>query len=272
MRIQSIKCIYGIINKKLRARIDLFPEVYMKIDIIPVFGNITREQLNGKLAVVFDVLRATTTIVTAVANGCKEVVPVVTVEEALAYAENHTNVILGGERESLLIPGFHLGNSPLEYTSERVKGRTVVITTTNGTHAIRRATQGSAKVIIGSFLNARGVAKEVLRTGNDLVLVCAGTRGKLSLEDTVVAGMVCRELAKIARGKEALLPGSDLVVAACRLAGFYKEDPLPALKDSLHGQKLAALGFAEDLAFCSRLNSTEVTPVFRDGRIIVETE
>jgi 2-phosphosulfolactate phosphatase len=114
MRIQSVKCIYGIINKKLRARIDLFPEVYMKIDIIPVFGNITREQLNGKLAVVFDVLRATTTIVTAVANGCKEVIPVVTVEEALAYAENQANVILGGERESLLIPGFHLGNSPLD--------------------------------------------------------------------------------------------------------------------------------------------------------------
>ncbi len=244
----------------------------MKIDIIPVFGNITKEQLNGKLAVVFDVLRATSTIVTALANGCKEVVPVVTVEEALAYAHNHTNVILGGERESLLIPGFHLGNSPLEYTSERVKGRTVVITTTNGTHAIRRAAQGSAKVIIGSLLNVKGVAKEVCRTGNDVVLICAGTRGKFSLEDTVAAGMVCRELAKTAAGKETLLLGSDLAVAACRLAVFYGEDPLGALKDSLHGQKLAAHGFSEDLAFCSRLNFADVAPVFRHGRIIVETE
>ncbi|MDR9788166.1 MAG: 2-phosphosulfolactate phosphatase [Peptococcaceae bacterium MAG4] len=243
----------------------------MKADIIPVFDSITREQLEGKQAVVFDVLRATSTIITALANGCKEVVPVVTVDEALAYAEHHANVILGGERESLLIPGFHLGNSPLEYTSERVKGKTVVLTTTNGTNAIRRAAQGAARVIIASFLNARSVAKEVLKTGSDVVLICAGTRGKLSLEDIVAAGRVCRELARIAAGKEALVPGSDLVVAACRLADFYKEDPLPALKDSLHGQKLAALGFAEDLAFCSRLNSTEVTPVFRDGRIIVET-
>ena len=103
-----------------------------------------------------------------------------TVDEALAYAEHHANVILGGERESLLIPGFHLGNSPLEYTSERVKGKTVVLTTTNGTNAIRRAAQGAARVIIASFLNARSVAKEVLKTGSDVVLICAGTRGKLA--------------------------------------------------------------------------------------------
>ena len=236
----------------------------MKIDIVPVFGDIKKEQLEDTMVVVFDVLRATSTIVTAIANGCMEIVPAVAAEEALAYARNHEKLILGGERESLLIPGFHLGNSPLEYTSGRVKGKTVVLTTTNGTQAIRRAAQGSAKVIIGALLNAKAVARKAAGTGKDIILICAGTRGYFSLEDTVAAGMVCLELAE---GKENLLFGSDLAVTACRLAEFYRKDPLRALSDSLHGQKLAAKGFSEDLAFCARLNYIDIAPVYRDGGI-----
>ena len=239
----------------------------MKIDIVPVFGDIKKEQLEDTMVIVFDVLRATSTIVTAIANGCMEIVPAVTAEEALAYTKNHENIILGGERESLLIPGFHLGNSPLEYTPGRVKGKTVVLTTTNGTHAIRRAAQGSAKVIIGALLNAKAVARKVAGTGKDIILICAGTRGYFSLEDTVAAGMVCLELVETAEGKDNLLFGSDLVVAAYRLAEFYRKDPLLALYDSLHGQKLAAKGFSEDLAFCARLNYIDIAPVYRDGGI-----
>jgi 2-phosphosulfolactate phosphatase len=239
----------------------------MKIDVLPVFGDITEKQLRGKLAVVFDVLRATSTIVTALANGCREVVPVLTVEEALAYAEDHPDAILGGERDSLLIPGFHLGNSPLEFTSGRVKGKTVVLTTTNGTRAIRRAARGSAGVLIGSLLNIKAVAEEIAGAGYDVVMVCAGTRGCFSLEDTVAAGMVCRELARTVPGKKAPLLESDFAAAACRLADFYSKDPLRALYDSLHGQKLAARGFSEDLTFCSRLNSAGIAPGYRHGRI-----
>ncbi|OPZ75653.1 MAG: putative 2-phosphosulfolactate phosphatase [Firmicutes bacterium ADurb.Bin456] len=243
----------------------------MKVDILPVFGDITAKQLRDKLAVVFDVLRATSTIITALANGCREVIPVLTVEEALAYAGYHRDVILGGERDSLLIPGFHLGNSPREFTSGRVKGKTVVLTTTNGTQAIRRAARGSAGVLIGSLLNSKALAEKIAGARKDVVLICAGTRGSFSLEDTVAAGMVCRELAMMVPVKKALLLESDFAVAACRLADFYSRNPLLALYNSRHGQELAAQGFSEDLAYCSQLNFTCIVPDFRQGRIIAGT-
>lgn len=239
----------------------------MKIDMVMAAGDIREEQLAGKTAVVFDVLRATSTIVTALANGCREVVPFVTVEEALAFARGRQDVVLGGERENVLIPGFHLGNSPLEYTPEKVKGKTVVITTTNGTKAIRGAAEGAGQVLIGSLLNAKAAARAVVELDRDAVLVCAGTRGQFSLEDTVAAGMVALELTELT-GMSGMSFESDLAVAACRLAAFYREDPLRALYDSLHGQDLAALGMAADLAWCARLDHFDIAPVYREGRII----
>lgn len=240
----------------------------MEIDLVMAAGDIRVEQLAGKTAVVFDVLRATSVIVTALANGCREVVPFVEVEEALAFARGRRDAVLGGERGNVLIPGFHLGNSPLEYTPERVKGRTVAITTTNGTRAVRGAAQGAGEVIIGSLLNAKAAARVALEAGRDAVLVCAGARGKFSLEDTVAAGMVALELTELT-GEDGISFESDLAVAACRLAEFYREDPLRALHDSLHGQKLAAMGLHEDLAWCARLNHFDIVPVYREGRIIV---
>jgi len=239
----------------------------MKIDLIITADDIKKEQLSDKTAVVFDILRATSTIVTALANGCREVVPVVTVEEAVTFSHSRQDIILGGERESLLIPGFHYGNSPLEYEPEKVKNRTVVITTTNGTRAIRRTAEGAGQVLIGSLLNARAVAEEVIKLRKDVVLVCAGTRGKFSLEDTVAAGMVTLELTELTGGTGVCFE-SDLAVASCQLAMFYREDPLKALYDSLHGQKLATMGLSEDLAWCARRNHFDIVPVHREGRIM----
>lgn len=238
----------------------------MRVNLVMTANDIKKEQLHGKTAVVFDILRATSTIVTALANGCREVVPFVTVEEAFSFARDRQQVILGGERESILIPGFDFSNSPLEYTPEIVTGKTVAITTTNGTRAIRGAAEGAGQVLIGSLLNAEAVARAVTDEGSDVVLVCAGTRGKFSLEDTVAAGMVIIELTEIA-GKAGITFESDLAVAACRLAAFYRKEPVKVLYDSLHGQKLAAMGLHEDLAWCARLNHFDIVPVYREGKV-----
>lgn len=241
----------------------------MKFDVISTAGEIKKERLAGKTSIVLDILRATSTIVTALACGCREVAPVETIAEALSISQQRPDVILGGERESLIIPGFHLGNSPLEYVQEKVGGKVVVLTTTNGTRAIRRAAAGNGQVLIGSLLNAQAVAREALSAGGDIVLICAGTRGELSLEDTVAAGIIIKELHSFSSASS-FLPGSDLAVAARRLGEVYAHNPLQSLYDSLHGQKLAAIGLAADLEWCARLNYYDILPVYQGGAISVK--
>lgn len=241
----------------------------MKFNVITTADQVKEERLSGNTAIVLDILRATSTIVTALACGCREVMPVETVAEALSVSQQRPEVILGGERESLIISGFHLGNSPLEYVHEKVGGKVVVLTTTNGTKAIRRAAAGSREVFIGSLLNAKSVAKEALRTGRDIVLICAGTRGEFSLEDTVAAGIIIKELRNLS-GDSSFLPGSDLAAAARRLGEVYEDNPLQALYDSLHGQRLAGMGLAADMEWCARLNYYDLVAVYREGSIRVK--
>jgi 2-phosphosulfolactate phosphatase len=242
----------------------------LNIDIILTAGEIKKEALAGKTAIALDILRATSTIVTAMACGCRQVEPVETVQEALSAAQKRPDVILGGERESILIPGFHLGNSPLEYTREKVTGKVVVLTTTNGTRAIRRAAAGSLEVLIGSLLNAGAVARAALDTGRDIIFICAGTRGQFSLEDTVAAGIIMKELYNLSDGNT-VFPGSDLAVAARRLGEFYAHNPLQAMHDSLHGQKLAGMGLAADMEWCSRLNYYDMVPVYQSRNITIKS-
>lgn len=269
----------------------------MIISLIATAQEIQTELLLNKSAVMFDILRASSTISTALANGCKEVIPVVEVEDAFALTKTlpDNTFLLGGERGAVKVPGFHLGNSPLEYISETVGDKTVVLTTTNGTRATHRAAEGSGQVLIGSLLNASAVARRLLAMGQDTVLVCAGTRGKLSLEDTLAAGMVIKELVKLyGQGMRSVKPegklhlvndvyldevprwqGNGLVledaaVAALRLAEFYSDNPVKALYDSLHGQKLIQLGLASDLAYCAQLDLFDVVPVYKDGKITLE--
>lgn len=240
----------------------------MRFNVIPTVADIKEEHLIDKTAIVLDILRATSTIVTALACGCREVIPVETVAEAQSISQQRPEVILGGERESLPIPGFHFGNSPLEYIKEKVAEKLLALTTTNGTKAIRRAATGRGQVLIGSLLNAKAVAREALNTGRDIVLICAGTRGEFSLEDTVAAGIIIGELYKL--GGNSLLPGSDFAVAARRLGEVYADNPLKALYDSLHGQKLTGMGLAADLAWCARLNYYDQVAFYQEGTITVK--
>lgn len=278
-------------------------------DLLAGPGRTTEKKLKGKVAVVFDVLRATSTIVTALANGCRAVIPAEEIAEAAEIARalkegryparptlprlfDRAAVLLGGERGGERVPAFPYGNSPLEYTRAVVENKVLVLTTTNGTRAIRRAAQGAQILLLGSLLNARAVAVQLWQLRKDAVLVCAGTNGEFSLEDALAAGVVIAEMlapagekdgGKVAEGNEQKKkngnhPGvemintetvhlSDSALAAYRLALGYGDNVRQALTDSRHGQRLLSLGRADDLHFCARRNLFSLVPVYRQGII-----
>lgn len=238
----------------------------MRVDVYPTVINIPpAEELEGKAAVAIDVLRATSTIITALSNGADTVVPVLTPEEAFQVVKDNPErrFMLGGERKSVVIPGFHLGNSPLEYTGARVGGLPVLFTTTNGTRAIRRAA-GASPVYIAAFLNAPAVARELLSLGKDVAICCAGTHDQFSLEDVACAGAILEYMS----GPDSHLELNDLGHVAREIYRRHDGKVADLLHLSEHGQNLLKLGLQEDLLFCAQLGTSTLLPKFVNGQVI----
>lgn len=236
----------------------------MKVKVFPTVSSLPPDETADQTAVVIDVLRATSTITTALANGARAILPVVTPEEAFEQvAELPAGaVLLGGERRSVRIEGFHLGNSPLDYTQARVSGKTIVFTTTNGTRAIRRAA-GAGHLLVTSFLNVSAVAARALELGKDLTILCAGTHDRFSLEDTACAGALVSALS----GPDIDLELCDLATVARLLYESYRGRLAELLHLSAHGQNLVKLGLSDDLVFCAQADSLAIVPEFIDGEI-----
>ena len=150
----------------------------MNVDIIISADDINENKIKEKVIVVIDMFRATSVIVTALNNGCNEVIPYLTVEETIKSARQmkEEEYILGGERKAIKIDGFNLSNSPLEYTKENVKGKSVLMTTTNGTRTLTKSI-GAKRVLIAAMINAKAVAKRLLEINEDVVIINAGTNG-----------------------------------------------------------------------------------------------
>ena len=224
----------------------------MYIDVIlspaEIASVLPTRDLSGTTCVVFDVLRATSSMVTALAHGATEIHPVRTIEEALALKARMSGALLGGERNGDLIEGFDVGNSPLEYT-DRVNGRRIITTTTNGTIALR-ACDGAERVLVGAVLNIDAVAKVLRATWPARVLiVCAGTFADFALEDACGAGLLISYL-----GAESL---SDSAHAALAVARLYPE-PLVALRASQNGRVLVKSGRMADVEWCAQLSLLDV--------------
>ncbi|AEE97543.1 2-phosphosulfolactate phosphatase [Mahella australiensis] len=236
----------------------------MNLSVFATENSILEKELKGRVAVVIDVLRATSTIVTALANGCKEVIPVMEIEEAVNMAKNYDKnmFLLAGERGTVGINGFHLSNSPLEYTEETVKDKTIIITTTNGTRAIRRAYE-AAEVVIGCMLNAAAVAKHLCQENKDVVILCAGTDGKFSLDDVVTAGMV---VSYICRNKEEV-ELDDLALTSRYIYELNKSDLNRLLSHTYHYGKLMEAGFEEDIKYCLKNDVIDLVPHYENGII-----
>ena len=217
----------------------------------------------GRTAVVLDVLRATSTIVEALVNGARRVIPVGTVEEAVAKKNElgRDAALLCGERGGRPIPGFDLGNSPLEFTADAVTGRALVMTTTNGTPALL-STTGAGVCLIGALLNVEAVAQRVADHGNDVLIVCAGREGRFAIEDAVCAGVLVQRIRAVGRAPLRLDDGAR---AAITLAG--RGDLTRTLQRSAAGRALRRIGRGDDIAFCAQLDRHAVVPVFEQHRI-----
>jgi 2-phosphosulfolactate phosphatase len=221
--------------------------------------------LDGCVAIVIDVLRATTTVVAACGAGCLGVIPVADSDAARAVAAGRPRdaVVLGGERGGEPILGFDLGNSPIEYTAERVGGRTVILTTTNGTRAMK-STGGARASAVAALTNVSAAAEWAVTQGRHVTVLCAGDDGALSLEDAVCAGLLVQRMALRAPGVEL----SDAAVVALRLAEYYRGRLGEVGRDSRWARRLAQRGRSADIDACLRLDTTVMVPVFEAGIIV----
>jgi 2-phosphosulfolactate phosphatase len=231
----------------------------MKINVL--FSPVGADELSftGKTTVVVDVLRASSTIVTALYNGAREVVPVATVEFAVKVSGGMFGgqTLLGGERHTQKIEGFALGNSPLEYSPELVAGKTIVLYTTNGSKAIVKA-KFSENLFVCSFLNIGAVVKHLISLNKDFEILCAGRYNHYSMEDTICAGKLISEVMKLKDSIEL----SDSAKACIALNKSFGKSILKMLRDTDHGKILLENGFKEDLDFCSKINSYDTIPYF----------
>ena len=221
--------------------------------------------ISAHTVAVIDVLRATSVIIHALSQGATEIIPVATIEEALSRITQFPEgtALLGGERESRKIEGFDLGNSPREYMNERVRGKKIILTTTNGTKAFHRVSSGR-EILATSFFNIGAIARHCLDMRTNLLIFPSGDEGRFSLEDVVCGGMLIDRMLEKGKGPFSLTDASQ---SALILYERFKENLVKALRLSTHGQDLIERGFEEDLSYCAQVDITNVVPIFRDGVI-----
>jgi 2-phosphosulfolactate phosphatase len=239
----------------------------MRIDAIFGPTTATPALIAGRVVAVIDVLRASTSIAVALGNGARNVVPLESADEVITRAKqfDKREVRLAGERRMRMVPGFDLGNSPGEFTREAVEGKTVLLTTTNGTAAMV-GLQGARDVVVASYVNLEAVAvlmRTAARAGTDITLICAGRDKLFSLEDAACAGRYVRAIAKRLSKVEI----GDGALAATVIDRKYGDRLDELFADSEAGQALAEAGFAQDLEDCAELDSCPVIPIFQDRQI-----
>jgi 2-phosphosulfolactate phosphatase len=224
--------------------------------------------LHGRVVLVVDVLRASTTIAAALANGARAVVPMEGVDEAIMRARSleRSEVLLAGERKMAPIRGFDLGNSPRDFIPETVSGKTIVMTTTNGTAALA-GTAGADEVLVGSFANYSAVLawlRAAARGGKSITVLCAGSNGRFALEDAICAGRFVRGVSR--RGIDPELGDAAKIAAIIdrRMGG----DLRAVLRNSEHGLALIQAGHGEDVTYCAAIDTHPVVPIYRDRQVV----
>jgi 2-phosphosulfolactate phosphatase len=218
----------------------------LEICYLPVqWRALDENHLKASACAVIDVIRATSTIVTALARGANGVQPVADVGDAFALKALNVEALLAGERHGQPLPGFDLGNSPDDFTAERVSGRRVILTTTNGTQALA-ACSGARAVVAAALLNVEAVATRLRELGPPWIIVCAGCEGDFGVDDAVVAGALAEAL------------GHDHAFVS--LYRSVRNDLAQTLLGSLAGRELLKVGLEKDIPFCAQLNTFSVVP------------
>jgi len=237
----------------------------MTIDVFFSPAVVDEASVEGRSAVVIDVIRATSTLVEALANGARAIIPTVSTEEAVKLASSlgREDTFLCGERKGLKVEGFDLGNSPGEFTAEVVEGKQLVMTTTNGTRAFV-AVEGADRVLAASFMNLSAVAEALCGVAS-LVIVCAGRENRFSLDDALCAGMLIRSLQE---GGEEEMVLNDAGRVAADLASKYTVDA-EFLRSTAAGKALIEVGLDGDLELCASLDRHALVPEMRERRISI---
>lgn len=236
-------------NNQLTIKVSFSPKSF------PVYYS------EGSVVAVIDVLRATSAICTAFHNGAERLIPVVNIDEARKYKSK--GYIVGAERGGKIVDGFDVGNSPFSFMGDHIKGKTIVLTTTNGTQAIAAA-QDAYKVVIASFLNLDAVCNWLYEQNRDIVLLCAGWRDQFNLEDALLAGGIVEQLLKMSDSAEL----SDSANASRQLYLSAKNDMFEFLVNSSHRRRLEKLSLEKDIRYCLTPNQTDVIPVLEGDSIV----
>ena len=230
-------------------------DVCLSPALIPLYN------VEDYIVVIIDIFRATSSICYGIENGAEAIIPVSLVEECAAYREKGLDYLLAAERDGKVVEGFDFGNSPFSYTKEKVAGKTVVLTTTNGTHALHLSRKAK-KIVIGSFLNLTALSSWLKIQDENILLVCAGWKNNFNLEDTLFAGAVVEQL------KGANFKLDDPAIAANDLYQVGKHDINEYLKKTSHSERLKKLGIQKDIEFCLQVDLTTAIPVLDGDKLV----
>lgn len=219
--------------------------------------------LSNSIVVIIDVFRATSTIATALYNGAAKVIPVDNVEQCIAMGKT-LGAVTAGERDGKIIPGLQYGNSPAEYYRNFIDGKTLVLTTTNGTRLLHMAlAKDIAEVITGSFPNISAVCDHLLQMNKRVILGCSGWKDRFNLEDTLFAGAVIQRLQE-----HFTIEGCDSNLMAENIYGLHKHNLYTFIKKTSHWHRLAAYGLEKDLEYCVTEDGASVLPIYKNNALI----
>lgn len=222
--------------------------------------------VSKSVVVIIDVLRATSTIATALCNKARQVIPVATVAECIALGKQ-MSAITAGERDGAIAEGLEYGNSPFEYPENFIGGKTLILTTTNGTKLLHMALdKGAEEIVTGSFPNLSAVCDYLIASKKPVLLGCAAWKDKTNLEDTLFAGAVIDRISSHFDVKD------DASQIALNLYRSARPDLLEFMKDNnaTHYHRLMGYGLEEDIRYCLTANTANVLPIFKDGRLVIK--
>ncbi len=218
-------------------------------------------KIDNTIVVVTDIFRATSCMVTGLAYGVGSITPVATVEEC--YALQQKGYVAAAERNAMKVEGFDLDNSPFSYMDEDLVGANIAMTTTNGTLSITKAKSSAVKVLVGAFLNLGAIVNYLQSQSYDVLVLCAGWKGRVNLEDTLFAGALVEAL------KEEYIIAEDSALMAMRTYQQAKNDLLGYVSNSSHVRRLQRLGIQKDISYCLQRDLYDVVPVLRGSTLVV---
>jgi 2-phosphosulfolactate phosphatase len=238
----------------------------VRLDVFFTPSQVKPVDTAGRLVAIVDVLRASTTVATALGNGAKTVIPLEGADEVISRSKefSRSGVKLAGEQKMFPIAGFDLGNSPQDFTAEAVEGKTILITTTNGTRALL-GVQGARDIVIASYVNFTAVLammKVAASSNTDIAIICAGEEGSFTLEDAACAGRYVRAIPK-----RTSVVSNDAASASVLIEKRYGENIAKVFKESTHGQALHSAGFGDDLTAAAEVDAYPVVPIYQDRQI-----